>query len=122
MNIEVKKSKIHGKGVFAKRNFEKGEVVLKWNPKKLSLKKGESPTKEQKKNTISKQGKYYLMQPPERYVNHSCEPNTKMNINKFKDIAIKSIKKGEEITSSYPNIDGEKESCRCGSKKCKKFM
>ncbi len=29
--IIIKKSKINKKGVFAIRNFKKGEVVLKWN-------------------------------------------------------------------------------------------
>lgn len=37
-DISIKKSKIHGKGVFAKRDFKKGEVVLKWHPKKLTKK------------------------------------------------------------------------------------
>ena len=30
-DVTVKKSKIHGMGVFAARNFKKGEVILKWN-------------------------------------------------------------------------------------------
>jgi len=30
-DVLVKRSKIEGKGVFAKRNFKKGEVVIKWN-------------------------------------------------------------------------------------------
>ncbi len=35
-DIVVKKSKIIGKGVFAIRDFKKGEVVLKWNPKPIT--------------------------------------------------------------------------------------
>ena len=38
MEIVVKKSKIHGKGVFANRDFKKGEVVLKHNFKSLTKK------------------------------------------------------------------------------------
>ena len=29
--VIVKQSKIHGKGVFATKNFKKGEIVLKWD-------------------------------------------------------------------------------------------
>ncbi len=34
-DIVVRKSKINKKGVFASRNFKKGEVILRWNPKIL---------------------------------------------------------------------------------------
>lgn len=46
-DIIVKKSKIDKKGVFAGRDFKKGEVVLKWKPKILSKFKVEKlPIKE----------------------------------------------------------------------------
>jgi len=32
-HILVKKSKINKKGVFAVKDFKKGEIALKWNPK-----------------------------------------------------------------------------------------
>lgn len=31
MDVIVKKSKIDGKGVFAARDFKKGEIVIKWD-------------------------------------------------------------------------------------------
>lgn len=34
-NIVVRKSKIHNNGIFANKDFKKGDVVLKWNPKQL---------------------------------------------------------------------------------------
>src|SRR3989344_4136950 len=30
-DLAVKKSKIEGKGVFADRDFKKGEIIIKWN-------------------------------------------------------------------------------------------
>jgi len=75
-DIIVKKSKIDKKGVFAARDFKKGEVVLKWNP--LPLKKSAInllPEKE-KHYLLKVKNNSFLMQPPERYVNHSCEANT----------------------------------------------
>jgi len=115
--VIIKDSKIQGKGVFANKDFEKDEIVLKWNP--LRLKK-EDIAKYPKKYIIIIDGEYFLMQPPERYVNHSCEPNAKTDLANHCDRAIKKIKKGEEITVKYEE-DGFSDNvkCNCGSKNCK---
>jgi len=60
------------------------------------------------------------MQAPERYVNHSCNPNTK--VNNFSDIAIRNIEIGEEITSDYSGQGLEKFKCKYGSEDCKKII
>jgi SET domain-containing protein len=120
MDIIIKDSKIHGKGVFADRDFQKGEIVLRWHPKELSKKELIDLPKENKKYIITKDKIKYLMQSPERYVNHSCEPNTTADTDSFCDIAIKDIKKGEEITSDYKDDPYHlKMKCNCGSKKCR---
>ncbi len=54
-DIIIKKSKIEGLGVFANRNFKKGETVLKWHPKKLSKKDIKKLSKKDK-NYIAKYG------------------------------------------------------------------
>jgi SET domain-containing protein len=113
MDIVVKKSKINGKGVFAKRDFKKGEIVLKWNPKILTKLEADKLTIKQKHYLYQKRNKYFLMQSPEKYVNHSCDANTVAK-NKS-DIATRNIRKGEEVTSSYANFSFK---CTCGSKKC----
>ncbi|MDP2933242.1 MAG: SET domain-containing protein-lysine N-methyltransferase [bacterium] len=120
--IIVKRSRIQGKGIFAARDFEKGEVVLKWKPKILN-KPELVKLSEREKHFIYKAGKnkYFLEQPPERYVNHSCDANT--SVKNLCDVAIRNIRKGEEMTSYY-----KKESlpvgfvCKCGSKKCKRIL
>lgn len=120
-DVIVKKSKINKRGLFAARNFSKDEIVLRWNPQ--VLKKDEvNNLRPTEKGYIYKPDKnrYFLMQPPERYVNHSCEPNTK--IDSFKDIAIRDIKKGEEITSNYGNSPSVSFECNCGSKKCRRVV
>ena len=115
--IIVKKSKINKKGVFAGRDFKKGEVVLKWHPKVLVQSEAQKIADSQK-NYLYKAGrnKYFLMQPPERFVNHSCEANTKTENDC--DIAIRKIKQGEEITSSYGKGGAVSFKCECGSKNC----
>ena len=113
-NIVIKKSKINNKGVFANRDFKKGEIVISWKPKVISEKEFRTLTERNNKYLLKQDGNYFLMQSPEKFVNHSCKPNTKA-INKS-DIAIRGIKDGEEITSSYLK-PGSK--CNCGSKNCK---
>lgn len=121
-NIIVKKSKINKKGVFAARDFKKGEVVLKWKPK--ALKKSEAEKlKDSQKHYLHKtsNNKYYLIQPPERFVNHSCEANTQVK-NSSCDVAIRDIKKSEEITSCYGKDALALFVCKCGSKNCKNVI
>ncbi|MCX6799199.1 MAG: SET domain-containing protein [Candidatus Diapherotrites archaeon] len=119
-DIIVKKSRIEGKGVFAARDFKKGETVLRWDTsKELSKEEAENWPEEEKKYVAFFGGKYFLEFPPERFVNHCCEPNT--FVKDFYDVALRNIKKGEEITSDYGNcpFPGMNFKCSCGSKKCR---
>lgn len=117
-NIIVKKSKINKKGVFAARDFKRGEVVLKWNPKALKKSKIDKLRASQK-YYIYKAGKnkYFLMQSPEKFVNHSCDANTQ--VKNYCDVAARDIKKGEEITSDYGKGSLVPFRCKCGSKNCR---
>ncbi|MCX6763456.1 MAG: hypothetical protein NTZ97_01850 [Candidatus Moranbacteria bacterium] len=115
--VIVKKSKIHGKGVFAAKDFKEGETVLAWKPKRISEGQLSKLPKEQKKYIAFSNGWYFLMQPPEKYVNYSCEANTLMG--KKCDIAKRNIRQGEEITSDYKDSIFDNFKCNCGSKDCK---
>ena len=66
-------------------------------------------------------GKYLLIAEPERYMNHSCDPNTKTE-NGF-DYALRDINEGEEITGDY-NLEGSLVGfeCKCGSDICRKVI
>lgn len=57
------------------------------------------------------------------YLNHSCEPNAGIKNNRHL-VAMRPIKKGEEIVFDYAmnNIDGWKMECECGSKNCRKVV
>ncbi len=120
MNVIVKKSEIEGKGVFAIREFKKGEVVLNWDDSPiLTSEHAEKVPEEDKKYIYYDGDKRVLVKPPARFVNHSCDPNT--FIRNFCGIAKRNIRKGEEITENYSkenNPDFRLE-CNCGSKNCK---
>jgi len=119
-DIVIKKSKISGKGVFAAKDFKKGEVVLHWHPKVLKKSELEKLSNKEQHYIEYSGKKIFLMQAPERFVNHSCDPNTKPKNNC--DLAIRDIKKGEEITSKYSSKGLLSFRCNCKSKKCKKII
>ena len=122
-DVIVQKSKLHGKGVFADRNFRKGSTIIRWDTsialmdcdaRKIPLKN--------RKYLVRSNGLYILTQSPEKYLNHSCMPNT-MEKNHC-DIALRYIRKGEELTTDY-SIDAPphiKMKCKCKSSNCKRVI
>ena len=123
LNIVVKKSKISGKGVFAVKNFNKDEIVIDWtNSKDLSKDELKQLPAKELNYTAYCNGKWVLQKSPAKYVNHCCEPNTFAK--NFCDIALRNIKKGEEITSDYTKcpVAAMNIKCECKSKKCRKII
>ena len=104
-DIIIGKGKIYGKGIYANRDFKKGKIVIRYNPKKLTKKELlELPKKE--KDFTHKHGKtIYLYSSPERYVNHSDNPNTIQDLKNKCDIALKNINNGDEITTDSSKDD-----------------
>jgi len=121
IDIIIKDSNINGRGIFANRDFNKDEIVIKHKFKILNQEEyHQLPDKE--KHFVGKIKKEYkLSLPPSRFVNHSCEPNTKIKNNS--NVATRDIKKGEEITTYYEDDDPNfKMECNCGNKNCRKII
>ena len=102
-DVEVKKSDIgqfqDGLGVFARRNFKKDEVVIKWNLISLAQEEYEKLSEYEKNNFCHKRdGVWYYYPIPERYVNRSSTPNVFPDFENQADIALRDIKKGEELS------------------------
>lgn len=60
-----------------------------------------------------------------RYVNHCCTPNTYMRVFGYhvEFYALRSIKKGEELTCDYGETHHEgTRPCTCGSAQCRGFI
>ncbi|MFA6524879.1 MAG: SET domain-containing protein-lysine N-methyltransferase [Patescibacteria group bacterium] len=122
-NVIVKESSINNKGVFATRDFKKGEVVLPWQTNTILTMEEVKKLPASERNYIANYagGKYLHQQEPERYVNHSCDPNTETGDDC--DVAIRDIKSGEEITSDYSKAKFNMHFvCNCGSKNCRKYI
>lgn len=100
-DIIIQKSNIgqhpNGMGVFAARDFKKGEVVLKFNLKPLTKEEFNKLPKEEQWFTHIEYGIIHLYPIPARYVNHSKNPNVYNDHQLRADIALRDIKKGEEI-------------------------
>lgn len=119
IKFEVRQSAIQGSGLFALSKIQKGETVVIWHPKILSKDESDKLSPEEQKHYLYPDGDNMLwMQPPERYMNHSCDANT--CVSDKCDVAIRDIMPGEEITSDYLDLETEDFYCNCGSPKCRK--
>ncbi len=94
-----------GKGVYAGRDFKKGEVVINYHLKALSQEDYDKLPTEEKMFTHTHEGVVYLYSEPERYVNHADRPNTRQDHVNHCDVALRDIKKNEAITTDATKDD-----------------
>lgn len=133
---EIRRSRIHGQGVFARRLIRKGVRVLEYVGEKID--KAESTRRglallEQAKGsggpavfifdlneTTDIDGGFSWN--PARLVNHSCEPNCEMvnEDDRLHLVSLREIRIGEELAFDY-GYDLEfflDHPCRCGARTC----
>lgn len=109
-SVQLKESKIgqfdDGIGVFANRDFKKGEVVIKWHLKSLSDEEYKNLSEYEKSNYCHQRGGIYWLYPdPERHVNRFHSPNVIPDFEKQANIAIRDIKKGEELSIADNTVE-----------------
>ena len=135
---EVKKSKVHGSGIFASENIAKGTKIIEYIGEKISKTEGDRRSEKRIKKYLHSKvsGSVYIFElnkkfdidgSPKynkaRYINHSCDPNCEVTGTGLKVWvhAIKDIKKNEEFSYDYGfSFDEDYKSypCRCRSKNC----
>jgi|SRR3989344_6919474 len=104
-DVIIGKGNLAGKGVYANRDFKKGEIVITYHLIPLADDEyGDSPESE-RMFMHERRGTIYLYSEPERYVNHSPTPNTYQDFVKNADVALKEITKGEMITTDATKED-----------------
>lgn len=124
-SVDVRESPIHGKGVFANRNFAEGELVLPIDDSRVvDAAHPLNPSADEHEHHQDWLGdRSVLMQEPERYINHACEPNTYVHtIGGTRWVkAYHPIGAGDEITYDYTvNSYGDHTwEDNCGSPKCR---
>ncbi len=99
IDVVIGKGNLAGKGVYASRDFEKGELVVPYNLKELTQADFDALPVSEREWTHSFWGKIFLFPEPGRYVNHSDDnPSTFPDLERMGDYALRPIKKGEAIT------------------------
>jgi len=139
--FKVRRSKVHGLGVFASRRIRKGTRILEYLGERVTHAEADSRYEDHD----SDDNHTFLFSVDRglvidagvagneaRYINHSCDPNCESVIEKrhvYID-AIRTIQAGEELCYDYQigrergdpdNID-EIYGCRCGSDSCRGTM
>lgn len=126
-----------GKGVFAKGDIKKGEMLMVMGGYILTIEDeneltgtiADKPIEISESFSIGPRKSSDLARMPQHYINHSCDPNAGFKGQIF-IVAMKSIKSGTEIAYDYAMVmHANKESnsffqfdCACGSKKCRKLI
>jgi SET domain-containing protein len=111
-HLMIKQSERGEKGVFVNRDFKDKEVVWKLEgtitprPTRHSIEIGDTE---------------HILDEFGAYLNHSCEPNTKIKRKEKEVRALRNINSGEELTFDYNSNETEMAEpfqCKCGSKNC----
>jgi uncharacterized protein len=127
---EVKPSRIHGTGVFARLAIPAGTRVIEYIGERVS--KAESLRRRQGGNffvfivTDEFDIDGIVDWNPARFINHSCAPNceARMEENRIWIIALRDLQAGEELTFNYGYDlqDYEDHPCHCGAPNCIGYM
>ena len=104
-DVIIGKGNLAEKGVYADRDFKTGEVVITYHLKPLNDQGLEKLPESEKMFVHTHRGVKHLYSEPERYVNHSLDPNTRQDLETKQDIAIRDIAKGEMITTDATKDD-----------------
>ena len=132
--IQVRRSGVHGKGVFALQDIAEGETVIEYVGEIISWKEAlrRHPHDPQDPNHTF----YFHLDDKHvidalyggnssRWINHACEPNTFMRrtATRCEFYALRRIGRGEELTVDYGESHHEgRLRCRCGSMRCRRWI
>lgn len=135
--FEIRNSVIHGQGLYAAQDIEKDTWIIQYVGEHISKEESERrSTALIEKTEGSNDARVYVFilndevdidgdvdWNPARLMNHSCEPNVEAQNWQDKEIwfiALRDIKKGEELTFNYgfEADTWEDHPCRCGKPSC----
>lgn len=132
-NVLVRRSGVHGRGLFARRDIRKGERIIEYVGEHVGKREGQRRTDAQ-----WAKGRIYTFElnartdidggvrwNTARLANHSCEPNAESEIERGRVwiVALRRIKAGDEITYDYNfPIEEDMIQCKCGAAKCRGFV
>jgi hypothetical protein len=121
-------SPIAGRGVFARRRFEPGDVVVPYAPrqKRVDARSAEAIAAAETRLTLLSGDQVIIPDtsvPGGWLCNHSCEPNAALYASGEGRVqCVKPIAAGEEVTIFYGWVshnEPRRDPCRCGSPRCR---
>jgi SET domain-containing protein len=130
--VLFKDSPIEGRGVFARRAFEPGEVITAYAPKqrRLPADAPEADAAADSKLTLLSERDWVIV--PDTSVpggwlcNHSCRPNAAIYSDGAGRIqCLRAITPGQEVTIFYGWVthnEPTRDPCRCGAVDCRGFI
>jgi uncharacterized protein len=134
---EVRRSAIHGNGVFARRQIPAGEQIVEYLGERISS--DESAVRAEKSGGPINHTFFFSLADGNvidggsggndaRYINHACEPNCEAyeEDGRVFIYSLQDIEKGEELNYNYALIYEERHTaavkkmfeCRCGAPSC----
>ena len=130
--VEFRERSIAGRGVFAKRRFKPGDVIVPYAPKqrRLDVADPEATLAAQSKLTLLSEQWTVIV--PDTSVpggwlcNHSCNPNAAIYSDREGRIqCTRAIAPGEEVTIFYGWVtqnEPARDPCSCGATRCRGFI
>jgi uncharacterized protein len=139
--MRVRRSRVHGRGVFAVRSIRRGTRIIEYLGDRVSHRQAD--VRYEHKDISDNHTFLFIVDRSvvidggsngndARFINHSCDPNSESLIDDRRVFieAIRTIRPGDEITYDYqigrdrtdpPNID-DIFACRCGAGECRGSM
>jgi SET domain-containing protein len=135
--FEVRRSDIHGNGVFARRKIDAGERIVEYTGERITA--DESAERAEKGGGPINHTFFFSLADGNvidggaggndaRFINHACEPNCEAyeEDGKVFIYSLQDIDKGEELNYNYALIYEERHTpavkklfeCRCGAPSC----
>ena len=139
--IQVRRSGVHGKGVFALQDIAEGETIIEYVGEVISWKKAQRRHPHDPKDP--NHTFYFHVDEnrvidakfggnSSRWINHSCDPNCESDEvdGRIFIRALTDISPGEELFYDYGLVIDERQTpklkkqyeCRCGSPRCRRTM
>jgi len=130
--VEFREHSIAGRGVFAKRRFKPGEVIVPYAPKqrRLDVEDPEATLAAHSKLTLLSEQWTVIV--PDTSVpggwlcNHSCNPNAAIYSDREGRIqCTRAIAPGEEVTIFYGWVtqnEPGRDPCLCGAARCRGYI
>jgi hypothetical protein len=130
--VEFRDSPIAGRGVFARRPFKPGDVVVPYAPRqrRVGVRDPEATAAAETKLTLLSDKEFVII--PDTSVpggwlcNHSCNPNAAIfSSGQGRIQCTRAIAPGEEVTTFYGWVshnEPDRDPCHCGSAQCRGFI